>query len=65
MGHTVGDGIIVAALAAAFVTYLYLRHIERHAPDVEKRLAGWRELNKSWVERARQEGPPEHGRSKG
>jgi hypothetical protein len=29
MGHTVGDGIIVAALAAAFVAYLYFRHIER------------------------------------
>jgi hypothetical protein len=29
MGHTVGDGIIVAALAAAFVAYLYFRHVER------------------------------------
>jgi hypothetical protein len=29
MGHSVGDGIIVAALAAAFVAYLYFRHIER------------------------------------
>lgn len=29
MGHTLGDGIIVAALAAAFVAYLYFRHIER------------------------------------
>jgi hypothetical protein len=29
MGHTFGDGIIVAALAAAFVAYLYFRHIER------------------------------------
>jgi hypothetical protein len=29
MGHTVGDGIIVAALAGAFVAYLYFRHIER------------------------------------
>ena len=29
MGHTVGDGVIVAALAAAFVAYLYFRHIER------------------------------------
>ena len=29
MGHTVGDGIIVAALAAALVAYLYFRHIER------------------------------------
>ena len=29
MGHTVGDGIIVAALAAAFVAYLYFKHIER------------------------------------
>ena len=29
MGHTIGDGIIVAALAAAVVAYLYFRHIER------------------------------------
>jgi hypothetical protein len=29
MGHTVGDGIIVASLAAAVVAYLYFRHIER------------------------------------
>jgi hypothetical protein len=29
MGHTVGDGIIVAALAAAFVAYLYFKHVER------------------------------------
>ena len=29
MGHTIGDGIIVAALAAAFVAYLYFRHVER------------------------------------
>ncbi len=29
MGHTIGDGIIVAALAAAFVAYLYFRHGER------------------------------------
>ena len=29
MGHTVGDGIIVAALAGAFVAYLYFRHTER------------------------------------
>jgi hypothetical protein len=29
MGHTLGDGIIVAALAAAFVAYLYFRHIGR------------------------------------
>ena len=29
MGHSVGDGIIVAALAAAFVAYLYFRHVER------------------------------------
>ena len=29
MGHTIGDGIIVAALAAAFVAYLYFRHLER------------------------------------
>ena len=29
MGHTIGDGIIVTALAAAFVAYLYFKHIER------------------------------------
>jgi hypothetical protein len=29
MGHSVGDGIIVAALAAALVAYLYFRHLER------------------------------------
>ena len=29
MGHSVGDGIIVAALAAAVVAYLYFRHVER------------------------------------
>lgn len=29
MGHTVGDGMIVAAIAAAVVAYLYFRHIER------------------------------------
>ena len=29
MGHSVGDGIIVAALAAALVAYLYFRHVER------------------------------------
>ena len=29
MGHTLGDGIIVAALAAAFVAYLHFRHTER------------------------------------
>jgi len=29
MGHTLGDGLIVAALAAAFVAYLYFRHVER------------------------------------
>jgi hypothetical protein len=29
MGHSAGDGIIVAALAAAFVAYLYFRHVER------------------------------------
>ena len=29
MGHTVGDAIIVAALAAAVVAYLSFRHIER------------------------------------
>jgi hypothetical protein len=29
MGHTVGDGIIVAALAAAFVAHLYFKHLGR------------------------------------
>jgi Domain of unknown function (DUF6249) len=29
MGHSVGDGIIVAAIAAAIVAYLYFRHTER------------------------------------
>jgi hypothetical protein len=29
MGHTVGDGIIVWALAAAYAAYLYFRHTER------------------------------------
>ena len=29
MGHTLGDGVVVAALAAAFVAYLYFRHVER------------------------------------
>jgi len=29
MGHSLGDGVIVAALAAALVAYLYLRHVER------------------------------------
>ena len=29
MGHSLGDGIIVAALAAAFVAYLYFKHVER------------------------------------
>lgn len=28
-GHTLGDGIIVASLAIAFVAYLYFRHVER------------------------------------
>ena len=29
MGHSIGDGIIVAALAFAFVGYYYFRHQER------------------------------------
>jgi len=29
MGHTIGDGIIVAALAAALVAWLYFKHRER------------------------------------
>lgn len=30
MGHSLGDALIVAALAAAVVAYLYFRHVERH-----------------------------------
>jgi hypothetical protein len=29
MGYSIGDGIIVASLAAAFVAYLYFKHVER------------------------------------
>ena len=29
MGHSIGDGIIVVALAGAFVGYFYLKHRER------------------------------------
>jgi len=29
MGHSVGDAAIVAALAAAVVAYMYIRHLER------------------------------------
>ena len=29
MGHTLGDAYIVAAIAAAFVVYMYFRHVER------------------------------------
>lgn len=29
MGHSVGDGLIVASLAAAFVAYFYFKHVER------------------------------------
>src|SRR5688572_19711960 len=29
MGHSIGDGIIVAAVAAAIVAYLYFKHVER------------------------------------
>jgi hypothetical protein len=29
MGHTIGDAYIVASLAAAFVAWLFFRHIER------------------------------------
>ena len=29
MGHSLGDGIIVAAIAAAIVAYLYFGHVER------------------------------------
>src|SRR5262245_24316241 len=29
MGHTFGDGLIVASIAAAIVAYLYFQHVER------------------------------------
>ena len=29
MGHSVGDGLIMAALAGALVAYFYFRHVER------------------------------------
>jgi hypothetical protein len=29
MGHSIGDGIIVAAIAGAIFGYLYLHHVER------------------------------------
>jgi hypothetical protein len=29
MGHTLGDAFIVAALAAAVVAYMYIKHLER------------------------------------
>ena len=29
MGHSFGDGVIVAAIAAAVVAYLYFQHVER------------------------------------
>lgn len=29
MGHSLGDGIIVASIAAAIVAYLYFGHVER------------------------------------
>ena len=29
MGHSFGDGVIVAAIAAALVAYLYFQHVER------------------------------------
>jgi hypothetical protein len=29
MNHSIGDGIIVAALAAAFIAYIYFKHLER------------------------------------
>ena len=29
MGHSIGDGIIVVALAAAFLGYIYLKFLER------------------------------------
>ena len=28
-GHSIGDGIIVAALAGAFIAYFYFKHLER------------------------------------
>ena len=42
-----------------------LEKLVNTAPDVDKRLAGWRELNTSWVERARREQQPEPGQSIG
>jgi hypothetical protein len=38
-----------------------LEKLVKTAPDIENRLAGWRELNRNWVEHARQ---LEDGRSK-
>lgn len=35
-----------------------LEKLVKSAPDYEKRLAGWRELNKSWVEQAKQNQKP-------
>lgn len=29
MGHSIGDGIIVAAVAAAVMAYMYFKHVER------------------------------------
>jgi len=29
MGHTLGDGLIVAAIAAAFIAYFYFGHLSR------------------------------------
>jgi hypothetical protein len=29
MGHSFGDGVIVAAIAGAIIAYLYFRHVER------------------------------------
>lgn len=28
-GHSIGDGIIVAALAGAFIAYLYFKHVDQ------------------------------------
>jgi hypothetical protein len=63
MGHTVGDGLIVLALAAAGIAYMYFKHRERQrrleaedvAQDVMVRVCGrsvtWRSSQRrySWA----------------
>ena len=41
-----------------------LEKLVKTAPNVEKRLAGWRELGRNWVARARTHQAPEHGPSR-